>query len=214
MGICIPPLTRSEQPLPSGANRLVVSNAGSIGAANCFKAYIVKSHTRNSRDYKYYTGETMWLWALDNIYAELSHVVVRGQRAVNADPVLTINRVAAGGTVDLLVNAPQTLKYASNAGLDEAIEVSTPGRRDTLVRLEGEASEVVFTDEQGQIRYTLMPNGMIKIGSAITIRGAHYHTGDSQASSGSGGGTRTIAHYYLPNGDMVAVDRTTGRSLM
>jgi hypothetical protein len=30
---------------------------------------------------------------------------------------------------------------------------------------------VVFTDDQGQIRYTLMPNGMIKIGSAITIRG-------------------------------------------
>jgi hypothetical protein len=65
--------------------------------------------------------------ALDNIYAELSHVVVRvGNEPVTADPVLTINRVAAGGTVDLLVNAPQTLKYASNAGLDEAIEVSTP----------------------------------------------------------------------------------------
>lgn len=199
------------------ANRLVVSNAGSIGsAANRFKAYIVEipaiPGTAGIINTIPARATYVAMEALDNIYAELSHVVVRvGNEPVNADPVLTINRVAAGGTVDLLVNAPQTLKYASNAGLDEAIEVSTPGRRDTLVRLEGEASEVVFTDEQGQIRYTLMPNGMIKIGSAITIRGAHYHTGDSQASSGSGGGTRTIAHYYLPNGDMVAVDRTTGK---
>ena len=54
-----------------------------------------------------------------------------------------------------------------------------------------------------------MPNGMIKINQGITIRGSHYYVGDSEISSDSG--NTQIAHYYLPSGDIVAVDRQSGR---
>jgi hypothetical protein len=130
---------------------------------------------------------------------------------LQTSPAIILDQIIAGGIADLFINAPYALMYQGYANLDDMINVSTPGKRDNLVLLPGADEELIIYDLQGnETVYKLRPNGMLKINEAITIKGSNYYVGDSEITSGSGS-TQVIAHYYLPGGDLVAVDRNTGR---
>ena len=124
------------------------------------------------------------LEALGDIYAALTHVIIGlKSEGVTASPVLILEQIKAGGVADMLIHAPNALVYEGNAGLDASIDVSQPGKRDTLVLLPGSADEIIIYDRQGnQTSYRLRPNGMLKINGAITIRGSNYYVGDSETS--------------------------------
>ncbi|MGI6467917.1 MAG: hypothetical protein ACOX0Q_02680, partial [Syntrophomonadaceae bacterium] len=202
------------KPAAVWANRLTITGAGNIGqVSNRFNAYILDIPEIPGTSGVIETIKArptyIALQALGDIYAAFTHVVVNLENEQRtANPILTLDKIQAGGVADLLVNAPHELVYQGNANLDQAIDVSQPGRRDTLVRLAGSESELTIDAGNGKT-YTLMPNGMIKINQGITIRGSHYYVGDSEISSDSG--NTQIAHYYLPSGDIVAVDRQSGR---
>jgi len=199
------------------ANRLEVQNAGNIGsAANRFNAYILDIPEIRGTNGIIKTMPArptyIALEASGDIYAALTHVIVNLDSGDSGNPYLTLDRISAGGKADLLIHAPNALMYQSNEGLDDMINVSEPGRRDTLVLLaHQQTGDITIKDSQGNdTTYKLRPNGMLVINEAITIRGSHYYVADSETTTGSGS-TQTIAHYYLPGGDMVAVDRGTGK---